>query len=115
MTTLYGINNCDTVKKVRTWLDQQGLEYNFHDYKKNGCDPTLARKFLEQFELETVINRRGTTWRKLPESVKTSLDSDSAIKLMTENPSLIKRPIFHHEKQWLIGFNEQQWLATIKR
>jgi len=114
MTSLYGINNCDTVKKVRKWLDQQGIEYDFHDYKKSGCNPTLAKTFLKQFELDTVINRRGTTWRKLPESVKTSLNSDSAIKLMTENPSLIKRPIFHYKEQWLIGFNEQQWLATIR-
>ncbi len=114
MTSLYGINNCDTIKKVRRWLDQQGIEYDFHDYKKDGCEPALANKILKQFGLETVINRRGTTWRKLPESVKASLNSDSAIKLMAENPSLIKRPILHHKQQWLIGFDEQQWLATIK-
>ena len=74
----------------------------------------LDSQGAEKFALDTVINRRGTTWRKLPESVKASLNSDSAIKLMAENPSLIKRPIFHHKEQWLIGFNEQQWLATIR-
>ncbi|MCG8414131.1 MAG: ArsC family reductase [Pseudomonadales bacterium] len=113
MTTLYGINNCDTVKKVRRWLDDNGVDYEFHDYKKLGCDKTLATQFVKQFDLEKLINKRGTTWRQLPETVKSSLSSESAITLMGENPSVIKRPILKSKNHWLLGFDEAQWQAAL--
>lgn len=113
VTTLYGINNCDTVKKVRRWLDDNSIDYEFHDYKKLGCNDSLARLFLKHFELEKLINKRGTTWRQLPESVKSSLTAASAIALMEENPSLIKRPILHSNKTWLLGFEEANWRSEL--
>ena len=114
MITLYGIGNCDTIKKTRRWLDQHQHDYQFHDYKKLGCDAELAAIFLARFELDEVINKRGTTWRKLPETVKNSLDSDSAAELMIENHSIIKRPILKIGKQWVLGYDEKKWQALIK-
>lgn len=114
MTTLYGINNCDTIKKVRRWLDQKNIDYVFHDYKKVGCQKNLATEFLEHFDLETVVNKRGTSWRKLPDATKNNLTKSKAVQLMTENPSLIKRPILQHEAQWLIGFDKSQWQSILE-
>ncbi len=113
MTILYGINNCDTIKRVRKWLDQQDIAYDFHDYKKAGCEEKLAKTLLKQFGMDSAINRRGTTWRKLPDSVKENLTPTSAAKLMVENPSLIKRPILNTNKSWLIGFDETEWRSTL--
>ncbi|MDA0689447.1 MAG: ArsC family reductase [Proteobacteria bacterium] len=113
MTTIYGISNCDTMKKARNWLQANGLAYDFHDYKKSGCDSTLAKQLLSRFTLEQVINKRGTTWRKLDDAVKEKLTVNSAAALMTENPSLIKRPILQHGRSWLIGFDEKEWQATL--
>ncbi len=109
MITLYGISNCDTIKKARNWLQSNNLEYEFHDYKKLGCDQKLAKLFLAKFGLETAINRRGTSWRKLPDKIKQEIDSASAVGLMSENPSLIKRPIVATAESWLIGFDAQEW------
>ncbi len=108
MTTLYGINNCDTVKKTRKLLDEAGVEYAFHDYKKLGCDAALARVFLKHFDYTELVNTRGTTWRKLPDAVKQGLNEASAIKLMTENNSIIKRPIIESEGKWLLGFDREK-------
>ncbi|MFT4862096.1 MAG: Spx/MgsR family transcriptional regulator [Pseudohongiellaceae bacterium] len=104
MLTLYGISNCDTVKKAKKWLENNNLDYNFHDYKKQGCPTSLVQEFTEHFALEQLINKRGTTWRNLDSQAKQNLASDFAITLMSENPSLIKRPILHRNNQWLIGF-----------
>jgi Spx/MgsR family transcriptional regulator len=108
MTTLYGINNCDTIKKTRALLQESGIEYHFHDYKKLGCDEALIQRFLEHFDYESLVNTRGTTWRKLPDSVKKSLNQASAIKLMCENSSLIKRPIIESGGNWLLGFDKEK-------
>ena len=113
MTTLYGINNCDTVKKVRRWLDSNEVDYDFHDYKKLGCDKSLATQLLNQFELDKLINKRGTTWRQLPDAVKNSLSKESAIELMEKNPSIIKRPILNSNRHWLLGFDEAQWQSVL--
>ena len=108
MTTLYGINNCDTIKKTRALLQESGIEYHFHDYKKLGCDEALIKKFLKHFDYESLVNTRGTTWRKLPESVRQNLNQASAIKLMCENSSLIKRPIIESSGNWLLGFDKEK-------
>ncbi len=113
MITLYGIANCDTIKKAKQWLEQSGLDYEFHDYKKAGCNEDLARQFIAQFDLDTVINKRGTTWRKLPEQEKNALTPESAVALMASQPSIIKRPIVKAGKLWLIGFNEQSWQSKL--
>lgn len=108
MLTLYGIPNCDTIKKTRKLLDAEGIEYQFYDYKKLGCPTSLTKLFLEEFSHNDLINTRGTTWRKLDSSVKDNLTEKSAIKLMSENPSMIKRPLIHAGPQWLIGFDESK-------
>ncbi|PCJ24566.1 MAG: ArsC family reductase [SAR86 cluster bacterium] len=108
MTTLFGINNCDTIKKTKKWFDDHNVDYQFHDYKKLDCSEQLIKQFLEHFSYQELINTRGTTWRKLPDSVKSSLDRKSAITLMHEQPSMIKRPLINSEGSWLLGFNEKQ-------
>lgn len=107
--TLYGIPNCDTVKKARTWLDDRGVAYAFHDYKKQGADPARIAGWVEQAGWEKVLNRTGTTFRKLPEADKEGLDAKKAITLMAANPSAIKRPIVEHPGGLLVGFKEGEW------
>ena len=108
MTTLYGIKNCDTIKKTRKWLDRHAINYEFYDFTKLGCPPDLAATFLRQFELRSVINTRGTTWRKLNETTKSNLNESIALQLMVENPSIIKRPVIHAGATWIIGYDEKQ-------
>ncbi|MBJ6122808.1 ArsC family reductase [Sphingomonas mollis] len=91
--TLYGIPNCDTVKKARAWLDAEGVAYDFHDYKKAGVDEATLRGWVDRLGWETVLNRRGTTFRKLPEETRADLDADKAVRIMLAHPSAIKRPI----------------------
>lgn len=108
MTTIYGIRNCDTIKKTLKFFEANGIEYEFHDYKKQGCPPELVNQFLTQFSHTELINTRGTTWRKLDDSVKAGLDEQSAITLMSENPSMIKRPLIRAAKKWVLGYDETQ-------
>lgn len=105
MITLYGITNCDTMKKTRQWLDQHDAPYHFHDYRKQGLDESLAREFLQHFTLDQLINKRGTTWRQLPESSKAALDTDSAVALMVSHPAVIKRPLLCGSQGWVVGFD----------
>ena len=104
MTTLYGINNCDTIKKTRALLTELGVDYVFHDYKKLGCDEALAKKFLKHFDYTELINTRGTTWRKLDDDTKSTMDKDRAIALIQEQPSIIKRPIIEVKNQNIVNF-----------
>ena len=108
MITLYGINNCDTIKKTRALLTEAGVDYTFHDYKKHGADKPLVKKFLKHFDYKALVNTRGTTWRKLSESTKDNLNEASAIELMCENNSIIKRPIIESDSVWLLGFDKQK-------
>ena len=107
--TLYGIPNCDTVKKARKWLDERGVAYAFHDYKKQGVDPAKIRGWVEKAGWEKVLNRAGTTFRKLPDAEKDGLDAAKAVMVMAANPSAIKRPIVEHPGGLLIGFKESEW------
>jgi Spx/MgsR family transcriptional regulator len=108
VTTLYGIPNCDTIKRCKKWLDDHHIEYEFHDYKKQQCPEELIITFLTHFDYKDLINTRGTTWRKLPDAVKNSVTEKIAISLMQEQPSMIKRPIIETSKTWLLGYNEQK-------
>jgi len=110
--TLYGIPNCDTVKKARTWLEAKGVAYEFHDYKKAGADPSSIAGWIEQAGLDKVLNRAGTTFRKLPESEREGLDEARAAALMVANPSCIKRPIVEHPDGLLVGFKPGEWQAA---
>ena len=110
-TTIYGIPNCDTMKKARAWLDAHGVSYTFHDYKKSGIDRATLEKWAGVVGWETLLNRAGTTFRKLPDSAKTGLTEARALKLMLEQPSMIKRPVLEQGRTLLVGFNEERYSA----
>ena len=111
--TLYGIPNCDTVKKARTWLDAHGIAYTFHDYKKSGVPTAHLELWFEEVGWEKVLNRAGTTFKKLPPEAKDGLDQATAKKLMLAQPSMIKRPIVEHPSGLLVGFSPDQWAAAL--
>ena len=107
--TLFGIPNCDTVKKARNWLDANNIAYAFHDYKKSGADPEQLKSLCAAKGWETILNRAGTTFKKLPEDAKSGLDEAKAIALMLEQPSMIKRPVVEHGGGILVGFKPLEW------
>ena len=111
--TLYGIPNCDTVKKARVWLNGQGIDHAFHDYKKQGADPARIARWVETGGWEKVLNRAGTTFRKLPDADREGLDAAKAVAVMAANPSCIKRPIVEYPGGLLIGFRPEEWKAAL--
>ena len=111
--TLYGIPNCDTVKKARNWLEAQGLAYAFHDYKKAGADAGKLAAWCDAAGWDKVLNRAGTTFRKLSDADKADLDQTKAIAVMLANPSCIKRPVLEHPGGLLVGFKEADWAAAL--
>lgn len=114
MFTLYGIPNCDTVKKARTWLDDHGVAYAFHDYKKAGADQASLRRWTDVLGWETVLNRAGTTFRALSDGDKADLDQDKAIALMLAQPSMIKRPVLDlGGGKLLVGFKPEEYKAAV--
>lgn len=115
MLTVYGIANCDTIKKTKAWLNEIGLDYEFHDYKKQGLSAELAQRMVAELSLEKVINTRGTTWRKLPETEKNSLSAENAVELMLRENSLIKRPIIEADGKLLVGFDDTTRHALIAK
>lgn len=111
MITVYGIPNCDTVKKARAWLAERGLAVAFHDFKKQGVPAELLPAWLAAFGRDQLINRAGTTWRKLDDAAKAAvIDDASAIALMQAQPSIIKRPVVGwHDGRWTLGFSAQMF------
>lgn len=107
--TLYGIKNCDTMKKAFAWLDAHKVKYAFHDYKKDGADAAVLDAAIDAHGWEQVINRKGTTWRALPEKTRESMTKVSARKAALENPSLIKRPLAVSGKTIVLGFNAEDY------
>ena len=112
MTTLYGIKNCDTMKKAMRWLDEQGIEYRFHDYRKEGLDLKQLRAWEKELGWEILLNRRGQLWRKLPEDVRDSIDKKSALQCMQDNPGIIKRPVLDLGNRRVVGFKTDEY-ATL--
>lgn len=112
--TLYGIKACDTMKKARTWLDQHGVEYRFHDYKASGIDPQLLARWCDEHGWQTVLNRAGTTFRKLSDEQKADLDQGRAIELMVAQPSMIKRPVLDLGSKTLVGFVPDIYAAALQ-
>lgn len=110
---LYGIRNCDTVKKARAWLDAEGVGYDFHDYKIAGIDEARLREWAPRLGWEKLLNRAGTTFRKLPEADKAELDEDKAVALMLRQPSMIKRPVVEAGETLLIGFDVERYRAAL--
>ena len=111
--TLYGIPNCDTVKKARVWLDARGISYAFHDYKKAGADPAKLAAWCAVAGWDKVLNRASTTFRILPDAERENLDESKAIALMAAHPSCIKRPIGEYPGGLLVGFREAEWEAAL--
>tara|TARA_B100000678_G_scaffold279593_1_gene275433 strand:+ start:1083 stop:1430 length:348 start_codon:yes stop_codon:yes gene_type:complete len=111
--TLNGIPNCDTVKKARRWLDAQGIEHTFRDFKKDGPSQDEIMRWGEAAGWDVLLNKRGTTFRNLDEGEKADLTQDKAIALMVQHPSLIKRPVLDHENGTLVGFKEPEWKETL--
>ena len=109
MLTLYGIKNCDTVKKARRWLESQGKEYLFHDFREDGLDEQQLSEWIKNSGWETFVNKRSTTWRKLSEKEKQIHTNQEALSLLLKNPTLIKRPVVLNNKQLLVGFNEAEF------
>lgn len=110
---IYGIKNCDTMKKAFDWLGDSGITYDFHDYKKDGVDMDILAQAIAAHGWEEVINRRGTTWRKLPDEVKTMMDAQSAIEIANENPSIIKRPLLVVGDATHLGFSDEHYQGIL--
>ncbi len=107
--TLYGIRNCDTMKKAWTWLDSHGVAYDFHDYKKQGIDRARLEDWVRQVGWEILLNRSGTTFRKLPEADRQDLDGRKAVELMLAQPSMIKRPVLEAKDRVIVGFKPETY------
>ena len=109
MVTVFGIRNCDTIRKARRWLDGQGVEYSFHDVRSDGLSRTQLESWVKTLGWENLLNRRGTTWRKLPQAVRDNINKRAAVKLMLEQPAMIKRPVLDLGNSMHLGFNEETW------
>ena len=109
MTTLYGIKNCDTVKKARCWLADNGIEYRFHDVRTDGISRDNLQRWMKTLDWDKLLNRRGTTWRKLPQSVRDNISKASAMDVMLENPAIIRRPVLEHDSVFYLGFSADSY------
>ena len=108
-TTLYGISNCDTIKKAKKWLEQHNIAYTFHDYRKDGLNEKLLNQAASHLGWENLLNKRGTTFRQLPEADKTDLDEQKALALLLANPAMIKRPVLIHNENYHLAFKPAQY------
>ena len=113
-TTIYGIKACDTMKKARGWLDEKGVAYAFHDYKSAGIDAKTLQGWAKKVGWEKLLNRAGTTFRKLPDADKADIDEAKALALMLAHPSMIKRPVLEHGRDLIVGFKPEEYAAHIK-
>ncbi len=109
MVTLYGISNCDTIKKARRWLTDAGIEYRLHDYRKDGLNQLQLEQWADELDWQQLLNRRGTTWRKLTDEQKNTINRDRAIQLMLEYPAMIKRPLLDTGTNKVLGFSADRY------
>ena len=112
--TIYGIKNCDTMKKARRWLEARGVEHEFHDYKAAGIERARLERWCRELGWETLLNRAGTTFRKLPDADKQALDARKAVSLMLAQPSLIKRPVLDVDGQLWVGFQPELYADALR-
>jgi len=112
--TIYGIKNCDTMKKARSWLEGHDVRYEFHDYKTSGIDAAVLTRWCGQVGWETLLNRSGTTFRKLPEAQKADLNERKAVALMLAQPSMIKRPVLERGARLLVGFKPEVYEKAMR-
>lgn len=113
MVTIYGIKNCDTMKKAMTWLASRGIDYAFHDYKQSGAPAGLLADWEARLGWEMLLNRRGTTWRKLPAETQAAITREHALLLMQQQPSLIRRPVLDTGRELLCGFDPDAWQQAL--
>lgn len=113
MLTLYGIPNCDTVKKARRWLESTQRPYQFHDFRADGLSPEKVRGWLDELGADTLINRRSTTWRQLDESQKLALEGEHPERVLADHPALIRRPVLEAGKGARCGFKAEDWSAWL--
>lgn len=111
MITLYGISNCDTVKKARTWLDQHNIDYQFHDFRKDGIDRGQVDNWIKAIGWETLINKRSTTWKNLDEKTKQAMSANTVVEIILEQPTLIKRPLLSSDNYCRVGFKAADYEA----
>ena len=109
MITLYGIPNCDKVRKARRWLDDHGVAYRFHDFRRDGLDASQLRTWVDALGWEALLNRSGTTWRAAPDALKSQVDAESAIAFMLQAPAAIKRPVLDTGRERVVGFSEARY------
>lgn len=109
MITIFGISNCDTVRKTKKWFSTNGVSFEFHDFRKDGLSESLIAQWLDQVELSVLVNRRSTTWKQLTDTEKSDIDSGNAIAILTQYPTLVKRPVVSTGESIIIGYNEQQF------
>jgi len=109
MITIYGIRNCDTMKKTFAWLKKHKIEYQFHDFKKSGLDPALLDEWITRIGWEPLLNRRGMMWRKLGDDVRANIEINSARAIMLETPSIVKRPVLNSGDALTLGFSEEKY------
>ena len=115
MVTLYGIPNCDTVRKARRWLEDHGVAHRFHDFRKDGIDEARLRAWVVELGWETLLNRSGTTWRSAPDAVKAGLNTETAIAFMLQAPAAIKRPVLDVGEKRVVGFSDARYQSTFSR
>lgn len=111
MITVFGIKNCDTIKKARKWFESQNIAYQFHDYRADGLDQDWLKALITEHGWEIILNKKGTTYRQLPEDKKSNIDNESALALLMEHPAMIKRPIVQSESDFAIGFKESEYAS----
>lgn len=111
MTVLYGIKNCDTVKKARKWLDENGVDYCFHDFREQGIDKKQVTDWVRQLGWETVVNKRSTTWKQLAADLRDTMDEQSAIDAILDKPTLVKRPLLAIDNDYIVGFKAADYSA----
>lgn len=109
MITLYGIKNCDSVKKAKKWLEQHQIDYQFHDFRQDGLTQDKVENWLNQIDWQILLNKRGTTYRQLTDEVKQSITADNVATLLTQNSTLIKRPVVEFNNQYSVGFSADKW------
>lgn len=114
MTTLFGIKNCDTIKKARKWLESEGIEYTFHDFRVDGLDSEQLISWVEALGWETLVNKRSTTWKQLDQKTREAMDTNLAIKTMLTHPTLIKRPVLDTGHDLKVGFKADEYKSLFK-
>ena len=115
MLTIYGIKNCDTVKKAKKWFTSRDIEYQFHDFRTNGLTGELINKWVLKIGWETLVNKRSVSWRTLDDAIKTQLSENNIVSVLTDTPTLIKRPVVTYGNRVIVGFKEDQFTTLLNQ